>query len=56
MMSLWPVSDAGTQELMIAYYQALQAAGQVRRYAGDSDACEHRPAASFLLGQFYSIW
>jgi CHAT domain-containing protein len=29
MMSLWPVSDAGTQELMIAYYQALQA-GQGR--------------------------
>ena len=25
MMSLWPVSDAGTRDLMIAYYQALQA-------------------------------
>jgi CHAT domain-containing protein/peptidoglycan hydrolase-like protein with peptidoglycan-binding domain len=28
-MSLWPVSDQGTSELMIAYYQALQA-GQGR--------------------------
>ena len=24
-MSLWPVSDAGTRDLMIAYYKALQA-------------------------------
>ncbi len=29
MMSLWPVSDAGTRDLMIAYYTALQA-GQGR--------------------------
>ena len=29
MMSLWPVSDEGTRDLMIGYYQALQA-GQGR--------------------------
>ncbi len=63
-MSLWPVSDAGTRDLMIGYYQRLlagegrtaalrQAQRSVKQH--DQRRTAERPQPSLLLGELHSI-
>jgi hypothetical protein len=56
-MSLWPVSDVVTRQMMSAYYSRLEGRprpwGRAARRAA-CDARPHEPSASVLLGQLHS--